>query len=164
MKYINYILLVLLAFLLVVLDTSFFSFLPVYGATILSSYIAMTLLAVVGKWPTLVAIVFATILALALLTSLPMLLIFIVFFVVPFAIYYLRKNYFSEFNLGVSAIFFCAANIIFALLLIIYGGYWGERGLLAGAYFIVIHTLIEMLLLLAFFRLRKIFTREEIKI
>lgn len=165
MIYIKYLFLIAVSFALSFLDISFFSFLGVYGATILSSFIFMIIFTFLDKTKKDYLIVsLSLVLFFVVFSSLPLFPIMINFFLIPAAISYFRKYYLPEPSLIVSPLYFLAATFIFEGVLLIYDKAWNNYGFLTFSWFIFINTVLGIIIYALYLRIRRKFRSFEIKI
>jgi hypothetical protein len=165
MIYIKYLFLIVLSFVLSFMDISFFSFLGVYGATILTSFIFMIIFTLVDKTKKDYIIVsLSLVLFFSIFSSLPLFPIMVNFFLIPAAISYIRKYYLPEPSLIVSPLYFLVATFIFEGVLLIYSKAWNNEGLLTFSWFVFINTMVGVIVYYFYLKIRKRFKSFEIKI
>ena len=155
--------LTLLSFLLVVLDVSFFSFLPIHGATIISVFIVAIFIALTSDTKNIFNFSFASIIFLSALSSLPMFLIFIGFLVLPLINYYLKVVLFKDLNIVLAMLMMFFSTAVFYLIMMIYTGAWGNESLISGWYFVLINSLLGTVMYEVYLRIRLRFARGEVK-
>lgn len=113
MKLLYYIFILLLAFLSALLDTSFFSFLEFYHATILSS------LAILISLPMLDikkgTVIFATLLILffTIFSSLQVWFLFLIFIIIPLIVFYLNRRFAFDHSKILIILVFLLCNFLF---------------------------------------------------
>ncbi|OGD62641.1 hypothetical protein A2215_04815 [Candidatus Berkelbacteria bacterium RIFOXYA2_FULL_43_10] len=122
MKIQSYIFLFLLAIFTTLLDTSFFSNLSFFGATILSTLSILIVLSILER--TRASYLFAAFATLcyATFSSLSVYLLTILFLGIPFGIAYLKSKLLIEFNLLLSIFVILIAEFIFILVATAFGG------------------------------------------
>lgn len=130
----------LLAFFLVVLDTAFFSNLPFFGATIISSFVAMVVISLFVKLSDCYIFSSVATISMSIFSSVSVFSLLLVFFVIPSAIYYLRKYYIKDLNPLAAIPFFTGSFLIFDLILMMSSKEYGNEAFLAMGYFAVINT------------------------
>lgn len=120
MKYIKIFLLIIFLLVLVMLDTSFFSFISLNNATIISSFAFLICWSLnteninrILLFSSIVSIIFS------ILSSLPVIVILSCFFLLPISINFIKKNYFSEFSLLFIIMFLIFSNLLFDLILLV---------------------------------------------
>ena len=118
MKYLKYFSLIVLAFSLTLFDTSFFSFLDIFGSNILSSFIFLLSLALLIKYQDLLIFVFSISLFFAAFSSLPVWQIFISFFILPEITFFVKKKYLPDISVLPVAITFVITAVLFGAVLI----------------------------------------------
>lgn len=165
MNYIKYPILIFISFVLVFIDISFFSFIGIFGATLLSSLIFLVIFSILNKDQKddyIVAL--SMVLFFSIFSSLPLPIIFIGFFLLPFGIGYVRKHYFSEPSPIGSIPYFLMTNFIFEGVLILYVGDFSSSGLLMFSWFILLNTFFGFLLYSISQSVRNNLMRGEIKL
>jgi hypothetical protein len=112
----NYIVLFLSALISTLLDTSFFSNLTFYNASILLTLSLLISLAILEK--TKPAYLFAAfaVLCYSVLSSLSVYLLVALFLGIPFLISYLKSRFLIEFNFTLSVLTICAAEVLFIVI------------------------------------------------
>jgi len=165
MIYFKYSTLIIVSFILSFLDISFFSFLGVYGATILSSFIFVIIYSFADKTKKDYLIIsLSLVLFFSIFSSLPLFPILFNFFLIPSVITYIRKYYLPEPSLIVSIIYFLLATLLFEGLLLIYDKAWNSAGFLTFSWFIFINTLLGLFAYAFYLKIRKRFKTFEIKL
>lgn len=165
MKWIVTIIIGVLAFLLTLLDVAFFSNLSVYGATIISTFLVAIIFSLDDKWENLVVFCSFSLLFYSIFSSVQVVVLFFVFYILPFMVHYLRKNYFRETSAIFSVAYFAPALAIFDLTLMISTKQWGIEAILALCYFVIINSIFGILIYIPILKLRHSFTLErEIKV
>lgn len=163
MNYKNILFLVILAFFLSLLDSSFFSFLPLFGATILSTYIVILTLAVRAQPDELVVLSFGSVLFYSIFSSIALWFLLIFFFLLPQGVCYLRKNYFPETSIILVAPLFIVSTMFFALVMIFLGKEFSANSWAAFIYFIILNSISGISLFYLIRLIQKNFSRGEIK-
>lgn len=165
MIYIKYLILIAVSLVLSFLDISFFSFLDVYGATLLSSFIFLIIFTFVDKTKKdYIIVALSLVLSFSIFSSLPLFPIFINFFFIPAMISYLRRYYLPQPSLIVSVLYFLATTFIFEGVLLIYAKAWNNSGLLTFSWFIFINTVLGIIAYAFYLKVRRKFKTFEIKI
>lgn len=160
MKIIRQIIIIFIALALVILDVSFFSQLDIYGASILFSFIAAILFALLDRDKNYLIYLLSAVIFFALFSSLPLPIIFINFFLLPAVIYYIKNTYFPEPTILSVIFYFSVATFLFDLIILLYAREWNEAGYLALGYFTVLNSLAGVGL---FASIRRIFRRYWVK-
>lgn len=155
--------LILLAFILSILDTSFFSFIPIFGATIISSYVAIINFSINGKINEFLLFTIAVIFFFSAFSSLPVWLIVAIFLLVPYLIFYIKKSYFPEPSTLSSLAFFSFATFLFALASLLYDQEWHLNRIAVGLYFILINSAFGVFFYYLSKKIRKNFAIKDIK-
>jgi len=163
MNYTKAFLLIVCAFFLTLLDASFFSAMPLFGATILSSYILALALSISKELNLLLCYVISAVFFFSIFSSLPIWLIVIVFLGVPYVIFYVRKKYFPKLSILPSALFFITGTLIFSTIFLIYNKEWNLNGLIILIYFILINSAIGVGVYYLLQKLEMDFGRKEIR-
>jgi len=83
----------------------------------------------------------AAVLFFALFSSLPLPIVFLNFFLLPVAVYYIKNTYFPEPTIISVIFYFTAATFLFDLIILIYAKEWNQAGYLALGYFTVLNSL-----------------------
>jgi len=163
MKFHYIIFLFLFAVILVLLDTSFFSFLTLFDASIISSFSFLVFFTLNDKNLNKV-LLFASFLAVlfSAFSSLSVLVIMINFIFLPTVMFYLRKNYFSDINQFVVIFILLLINFLFDLVIIFsYQLPWDLNILYQLMSFILINTLFQIFIFsFSWMYKRKIITSE----
>lgn len=146
----------------VILDTSFFSFLPVNDASVIISFLIVILFALKLSEDFLIAGFFA-IIFLTILSSLPPWLILICYLLLPSIIFYLRGRYLPEPSYVAAIVYFVVLNFIFDLVLLLNVGGFSARGMTSLLYFVLINSFVGMILFTAVDRIHRSFKKGEIK-
>jgi len=138
--------LMLLSLILTLLDVSFFTSIPIAGATIISTYAVIINFSILknNKNNNNENFIFEAIslIFFSIFSSVPIWLLLIAFFIIPGTIFYLRKNYFPAPSIIVSIAFFALANLFFDLILLVYFSEYNLAGLKSLLYFVLINTII----------------------
>ena len=146
MKWLLGILIVLLSFFTTLLDVAFFSNLEFYGATIILTFIIANLFSLGNKWEDLIVFISGALLFFAIFSSVPIPALIFVFYVVPLASYYLKKNYFSEPSPIFSVFYLAPAMLLFDLSLMIVTKQWSAEAILSLCYFVVINSIFGVII------------------
>ncbi len=141
MKILRYCSTFLLAGILVLLDTSFFSNLPIGNATIISTLAAIILFSFTGNPRDLISFVSFAIIFFSIFSSLPIWLIFFTFLLIPGLIFYVRKILLPEPSPIFSVIYFFGGNFLFELAILLRSGEWNQKGLAVFVSFVLINSL-----------------------
>jgi len=137
-------LLIFLGLMLPFLDVAYFSALPVYGATLITTFVLIinfALLTSPQDSNEFVLFEFLAMIFFAVFSSVPIWILFAAFIILPNLIVFFRKNYFSFSSVPLSSIFFLAANFIFEFLLLLSAGEWSREGFLALLSFVIINSI-----------------------
>ena len=118
MSIISYITIPALAFLLSILDTSFLSFYEFYNATIISSFAALMIFAILGYRKESLVFGASCILSLSVFSSLPVWVLVSSFLLIPSLIFYIRDKIFFDNNIWAIAIIIFLSNLVFRLLML----------------------------------------------
>jgi hypothetical protein len=154
-----------LALLLTLLDVTFFSNLSVYGATIITTFIVVVIFALDKKWESLILFSSFSFILYSVFSSVPVLVLVFIFYILPFFIHYLRKNYFRDVSAFFSIAYFVPSLFLFDLSLMIATKQWGVEAVLALCYFVIINSVFGIVIYAPILKLRSILTLEkEIKI
>lgn len=118
MNIINYILITVIAIVSVILDTSFFSFLEVWHATVLITFQILITLSIIGFRQHLLYFAAIAILLYAIFSSVPLYFLILAFLGIPLLIIFLKSKITYESNFPVIFLSFLIVNLIFQLGLI----------------------------------------------
>ncbi|HOX40765.1 MAG TPA: hypothetical protein PK263_01060 [bacterium] len=162
MKFVKFLNIIIFAVLVVLLDVSFFSNITFCETSILSSLVFLNLIALFTPSQSNILIVTLTIsLAFVAFSSLPLLLIGILFFGWPNLLWYFKTEHFRELSYILMASFFLISNIVFELVFLGYvsfaGRSWGNTLLIQFVAFVVANTTLGFLLSLVVNKLKKSF-------
>lgn len=146
MKWIKYLILFLLAATLTLLDTSFFANLIVKNTSIISTFQLIIIFALIADTKKYLFVVTSVIIFFAIFSSLPVWVIFLLFFVLPSTIIYLRKGHLSFPSVPIALILFIIANLLFELILLLYVHEWNKSGFLTLYYFVLINSIFGIIL------------------
>ena len=146
MKLLYYILIILLAFVSTLLDTSFFSFLDIYYATVLTS------LAILISLPMLEikkgTVIYATLLLLffAIFSSLEIWFLFLVITIIPLIVFYLNRRFAFEHSKILIVLVFLMCNFIFQFGLAVASQDFSTQAFISVISFTVINTIVGVLI------------------
>jgi hypothetical protein len=110
---------IVLAFVLALLDVSFLGAITIGGATIISTFVVVIVFAILNKLDATILFAAAAALFFTILSSVPLWIIFLGFFVIPGIVIYLRRTNLPEPNVAVSFFYFIISTLIFELLFLI---------------------------------------------
>jgi hypothetical protein len=162
-KWINILLFGFLALCLVLLDTSFFSFLVLFEAQIIISFVALITFAIKAD-DYLTYFSGFVIIFFSIFSSLPVWLIVINFCVLPEIVFYIRKNLLPEPSVFIIPAYFIAVSFSFEFLLFLYSKEFNASGVLAIGYFVLLNTIAGVVVYGVTDKVSKMFKRGEIKI
>lgn len=150
MKTINLLFWVCLSLVTSLLDVSFFSAMPVYDATIVSTLAVILVLALVGNLRNEVTFSFSSIIFFSLFSSVPVWYLVIAFMIVPTLVLYLRKSHLPDLSVAATIPFFIGVNLLFqaGLIAIVVGG-WGAAAWNSLGYFVLINTICGLVIYFA---------------
>jgi len=156
-------LLIILAFILSILDASFFSFLPVFGATIITSYVTIINFSITEKTNDFLVFTLSVIFFFSAFSSLPVWLIVGVFFILPSLIFFIKKTYFPEPSVFSSFAFFVLGTLLFGIISLIFTKGWTMQGIVSVLYFIILNSAFGVGIYYFSRSIRRKFTRKDIK-
>lgn len=137
----TYFIIPLLALILAVLDTSFFSFHELLGATVITSFSAGIILAVLGLRKHWLLFAASSLLFFTAFSSLPLYILIAVFLGLPLLIFYIKNKIFFESSLLVTIVIFTLSNFAFRLL-ILPASYSMEKSIIISTFaFTILNTL-----------------------
>jgi|GEM_PF-1096017 len=165
MKQIKLILYLLFGVFTVLLDVSFFSNFEKYGASILSSFIVMVIMAIKGQSDDYTYFALLLVILFAIFSSLPLGVIALNFFFLPIALNIITKKYFPTPNNFTILFYLIAASFLFDFILLVWSHEWNAVGFLAVGYFTAINSMAGWLAYYVFASFKKRFSlSSEIKI
>lgn len=113
-----YLFIPILALFATILDTSFFSFFDIFGATIVSTFVILLVFATLGYRKITLLFAAFSILFLSIFSSLPLYSMLASFFGVPLLILYIKEKVFYESSMTTVLVVFFIANLIFRIFLL----------------------------------------------
>lgn len=146
MKWVKYTTLFFSAAALTLLDTSFFANLSIRNASIVSVFQLIIIFALMADTKKYFFFVSSAIIFFSIFSSLPVWLIFVLFFVLPGSVLYLRKGHLPLPSVPVALILFAIVNLVFELILLLYFGEWNKNGFSSLYYFVIINTIFGVIL------------------
>ena len=154
MKYLRVILIVSTCVFLVIFDISFLSNITIYNVSLLSSLLVLNLLILLSTSQTYFMAAALTIsLSFTVLSSLPLLLTGILFFLWPNLMWYLRSGYFREMSAGLAVLYFLISSAVFEFIFLVHLLYlereWSNLVLTQFGVFVVLHSLVGVILFIA---------------
>ena len=146
MNWLKILTLILFSLLFTLLDVSFFSFIQIYGVTIISTFliiISFSLL-VDTKLAHHDLLIFqsSSLIMFSVLSSVPIWLLLIGFIIIPGVIVYLRENYVSYPSVFVVIAIFLLSNFIFEIILFLSSSQTNQNIILPLLYFVFINTIV----------------------
>jgi len=163
MKIIKKLLIIFFALCLSLLDISFFSTILIGNATILSLFSFVVVFAILEEEKDFLFFSAAAVLFFSIFSSLPTWFIFLMFFLIPQIVLYLRKIFIPEILMPVAILYFVCMNFIFEILLLISYRQLDLNGLKALIYFVIVNTVFSTLSFYLVKKIRKKITIDEIK-
>jgi hypothetical protein len=165
MRYFKFLIIGLVVFFLTFLDVSFFSFIDIYGATLLSSFTFLIIFCITDQTHKEYIIVsLLTVFFFSVFSSLPISAILIGFFVIPATVVFVRTHYLPEPNLGTSIIYFFISSFLLEGFFLIYAKSWNVLGFLTLSWFIFINTFWGFWAYFFYLKIKRNFTLGEIKL
>ncbi len=164
MKYLRFLIIVILALALSFADAAYFSFIEISGITLVTSYLVANTVAMTGKFSDLVALCYAFVIFFSVFSSLPVWVLFVLFFALPLTFYQLKSSYFPELSVLASFFFFIATSSIFEMVLLFEAKEWNKNSLELIGYFALYNSLAGMAIYHGAKKVRRYFVRGEIKI
>ncbi|MDO8444038.1 MAG: hypothetical protein Q7S80_00850 [bacterium] len=165
MKQLKYLWYLFSGLFLVLLDVSFLSNFDVYGASIITSFLILIIMAISNRDDDYIYFSLILIILFSIFSSLPLGIIAINFLVLPITLNIIIKKYFPRPNHFTIMLYFIFATFIFDLVLLIWSRDWSATGLLAVGYFVVINSFAGWIINSIYFSFKKRFTLEtEVKI
>lgn len=160
MNFTNYIILILLAVISALLDTSFFSFLDVWNATVLLTFQILIVLSLLRFKNVLIVFAALSILLYASLSSLPIIFLIVAFLLIPLLIVYLGTKITFESNFPLILLSFLLINLVFQLLLVAISLEVSGAALTSVASFALINSMVGIIIFYIINYLKNIFRIE----
>jgi len=165
MKQLKFLFYLLLGLLTVLLDVSFFSSFEIYGASILTSFIAMVVFAIRDNGDEYAYFGLLQVILFAVFSSLPLGVIALNFFLLPIGLNIVAKKYFPKPNNFTILFYLVATTFLFDFILLVWSSEWNAAGFLAVGYFTAINSMVGWLVYYVIDLFKKKFTfSSEIKI
>lgn len=155
---------VFFALVLTLLDVSFFSSMPIYDATIVTTFLFVITISLLLFTESFILFAAAAIIFFSIFSSLPAWILVVSFFCIPEIIFYLRKTVVPEPTVPISFFFFIVVNTMFELMLLIYSKEFGRSGFAALGYFVLINSVAGTTLYFISKMFRDRFKISEVKI
>lgn len=146
MKWLKSITLFLFAGALTLLDTSLFANMTIKNASLVSVFQLIIILALVADTRNYFIFVSGAIIFFAVFSSLPVWTIFILLFLLPSSVLYLRKGHLPLPSVPIAAIILLLANLLFEFVLLLYIKEWNKKGFEVMYYFILLNTVFGALI------------------
>jgi len=147
MKTQKYITLAMLSLATTLLDTSFFSFIDIFEATILTTFLVLLVLVILNFRREALYFASFSILFFTIFSSVPIYLLFVLFFGIPIAIYLVKtKIAVNQENIFWVIIIFLVANFFFDLLLLVFWGEANANALTSLMFFTIVNTIFGLLI------------------
>lgn len=157
-------LLILIAvFFLVLLDISFFSSMDLYGATLISSFAFLILLAITDKKSNYLFASSVCLLFFTIFSSLPIFLLLLDFLILPAIVNNIKRTYLPEPTVFTSFFYFFSASLFFEIILIGYLKGFDSDGLLTIGYFSILNAFLGVLLFTIYKAIKRYLTGEVVK-
>ena len=165
MNKIKYFWYLIIGLLSVLLDVSFLSNFEVYGASVITSFLILIILAISDKGDDYIYFALLLVILFSIFSSLPLGVIAFDLLVLPIALNLVIKKYFPRPNNFTALFYFILATFAFDLFLLIWSRDWSMTGFLAVGYFVVINSLAGWMIYFIYNAIRKKFMLDtEIKI
>lgn len=150
MKLLYYIILILLAFFAVLLDTSFFSFLEICYATILLSLVILISLPLLNIEKG--TIIFATMLIVffSIFSSLPIWFLTLIFILIPSIVFYLNRRFAFDHSKLLIVMVFVLCSFLFQLGLAIISQDFSQQAFISVISFTIINTIFGVIIFYVF--------------
>lgn len=161
MKQIRYFWYIFLGLILVMLDVSFFSNFEVYGASVITSFLVLVILAISDKGDDYIFFSLILVILFSVFSSLPLGVIALNFLAMPMILNLVVKKYFPRPNNFTAVLYFTVATFIFDLVLLIWSRDWNMLGFLAVGYFTVINSLVGWVMNSIYLSFKKKFTLDN---
>lgn len=164
MRYLKNFSIIILVFILVLLDVSFFSNFQLYDATVLST-IAFILVFCIADIHMRYLNIFAlsAIFFFSIFSSLPIFIILVNFLVLPLALKIARGRYFPEPTVIMAIFYSLLFSFCFETVMILYDRIWSKEAILSLFCFTVLNTFASVVVYAVFLTMRKVVRPREIK-
>lgn len=136
----------LTSYFFTILDVSFFSNFSFFGATIVSAYIIVLVFALVAEKNDCFLFLFLTFFFYAIFSSVPIIILFILFVVLPGILIYLRKYNYVEPTLVVSSVTVFVFLLLFELILLIYYKEFNFSAVKLVTGFVLVNSLVSLII------------------
>lgn len=163
MKYLKLAFYFFLGLFLTLLDVSLLSNFEFFGATILTSFSLLIVLAVSDRLEDLAYYSLGLVILFAVFSSLPLFLIMINFVFLPLVISYVRRRYFHKPSEFAVLLYLILGNFLFEAILVVWAGELNKIGLLLIMSFVIINTVCGFLINILFSKVRTGLFTEKIK-
>jgi len=155
MKIFYYIFLILLAFCAVLLDTSFFSFLIIYNATILISLILLISMPLSGVRKGTVIYASFLILFFAVFSSLPVWFLLLQFMLIPLIVFYLNQRFALDQSKILVILAFVLCCVFFQLSLAVVSQDFSKQAFVSVISFTIINSIAGVIIFFIFRKMIK---------
>lgn len=140
MKLLKYLSLIILALLLTFADASFFSSLSFRNASIVSTLSLVLIFAFLGNSRIFFIFTFSVVIFFSVFSSIPIWLIFLIFFIMPSIFLFLRKSHLPIPSIPFSIVFFVLADFLFELSLLLTSGEWNSAAIKVLLWFVLLNV------------------------
>ncbi len=155
----------ILGLFLILLDVSFLSNFEIYGASILTSFLALVIFVIYDKTDDYIYFSLILILLFSIFSSLPLGVILVNFLILPVAMNIILQKYFPRPNNFTVLFYFIFATFVFDFVLLAWSGSWNAAGFLAVGYFTAINSVAGWIINYIYNSVKKKFVLEsEVKI
>lgn len=137
----------LLAILLSIVDTSFLSFHELFGASVISSFAILLIIALLGYRKQSLLFGAAAVLALSTFSSLPVWALICAYLLIPTLIFYIKDKIFFDNNLPALAVIILISNLIFRLLMLPLSTSIGGELIVSVLFYPVLNLIVSIILL-----------------
>lgn len=125
MKTVVKILLIIVALLTTVLDTSFFSLIPIFGATIVSTFSVLLILSLFENRQNFLVFGLSSIVLFSIFSSVPIWFLVLIFLALPSIFTFIINNYFPKHSILPSFLYFFVMSFLFQGVLTLFFGQLG---------------------------------------
>lgn len=156
--------LVIIAFALGLLDTSFFSFIEFHSSTVLSSFVILIIFTLIGRRDELIVLAAASVVMMAVFSSLSLWAIYLIFLLLPAGVAFFRAKYLPDPSLFSSVIILIFGLGLADLILVLASGDLSRSAAVDAIFFILMNAIFGLAILICIRKILANFRRGEIKI
>lgn len=165
MKLSKLLLYILLGLVLVIMDLTFFSYIEIYGASLITSLVVLTMLALSSKNDDYIYFGLILVILFSIFSSVPLFVIGLNFVLVPATINYVIKKYLPSPSTLTAVLYFIFVAFLFEFSLLVWSSEWSVVGFKAVGYFVMINAILGTIINVLYTKAKNFFLSEfEIKL